>query len=51
MVLDKKLVLEELEEALIMSDVGVKTATEIVSKLRDKVKKDIYVGIFLSCFF
>ena len=32
--------LEELEEALIMSDVGVKTATEIVSKLRDKVKKE-----------
>ncbi len=32
--------LEELEDALIMSDVGVKTATEIVSKLRDRIKKE-----------
>lgn len=32
--------LEELEEALIMSDVGVKTSTEIVSRLRDRVKKE-----------
>lgn len=32
--------LEELEEALIMSDVGVKTSTEIVSKLRDRIKKE-----------
>ncbi len=32
--------LEELEEALIMSDVGVDTSTEIVSRLRDRVKKE-----------
>lgn len=32
--------LEELEEALIMSDVGVKTSTEIVSRLRDRIKKE-----------
>ena len=32
--------LEELEEALIMSDVGVETSTMIVSKLRDRVKKE-----------
>lgn len=31
--------LEELEEALIMSDVGVETAVQIVSNLRDKIKK------------
>lgn len=32
--------LEELEEALIMSDVGVETATKIVGKLRERVKKE-----------
>jgi len=32
--------LEELEEALIMSDVGVKTSTEIVSRLRDRIKRE-----------
>lgn len=32
--------LEELEEALIMSDVGVETSTKIVSKLRERVKKE-----------
>ena len=32
--------LEELEEALIMSDVGVTTSTEIVKRLRDRVKKE-----------
>ena len=32
--------LEELEEALIMSDVGVETATKIVANLRDRVKKE-----------
>lgn len=32
--------LEELEEALIMSDVGVKTSTEIVGRLRNRVKKE-----------
>ena len=32
--------LEELEEALIMSDVGVETSTKIVSKLRERIKKE-----------
>lgn len=32
--------LEELEEALIMSDVGVTTSTEIVAKLRNRIKKE-----------
>ena len=31
--------LEELEEALIMSDVGVETSTNIIANLRDKIKK------------
>ena len=29
--------LEELEEALIMSDVGVETSTKIIANLRDKI--------------
>ncbi len=32
--------LEELEEALIMSDVGVETSTRIIANLRDRVKKE-----------
>ena len=32
--------LEELEEILIMSDVGVETSTKIISNLRDRVKKE-----------
>ena len=32
--------LEELEEVLIMSDVGVETSTKIISNLRDKIKKE-----------
>lgn len=32
--------LEELEEALIMSDVGVETSTMIISNLREKIKKE-----------
>lgn len=32
--------LEELEEILIMSDIGVETATEIISNLRDRIKKE-----------
>lgn len=32
--------LEELEEVLIMSDIGVDTSIEIVTKLRDKIKKE-----------
>lgn len=31
--------LEELEEALIMSDMGVETSTQIISNLREKIKK------------
>ena len=30
--------LDELEEILIMSDIGVETSTEIISKLRDRIK-------------
>ena len=32
--------LDELEEALIMSDVGMETSERIISELRDKVKKE-----------
>ena len=32
--------LEELEEILIMSDIGVDTSVEIISKLRDRVKRE-----------
>ena len=32
--------LEELEEVLIMSDVGVETSTRIISNLREKIKKE-----------
>lgn len=32
--------LEELEEALIMSDIGITTATEIISRLRQRIKKE-----------
>lgn len=32
--------LEELEEALIMSDVGMETSKKIISELRDKIKKE-----------
>lgn len=31
--------LDELEEALIMSDIGMDTSLEIISKLRDRIKK------------
>ena len=31
--------LEELEEALIMSDIGMDTSVQIISKLRDKIKR------------
>lgn len=31
--------LEELEEILIMSDIGVDTSVSIISKLRDRIKK------------
>ena len=32
--------LEELEEALIMSDVGVETSTNIINVLRTRIKKE-----------
>ena len=32
--------LEELEDVLIMSDVGVETSTKIISNLRDRIKKE-----------
>ena len=32
--------LEELEEVLILSDVGVETSTKIISNLRDRIKKE-----------
>ena len=32
--------LEELEEALIMSDMGLETSTQIISNLREKIKKE-----------
>ena len=32
--------LDELEEILIMSDIGVETATSIISSLRDRIKKE-----------
>ena len=32
--------LEELEEVLIMSDVGVETSTEIIANLRERIKKE-----------
>ena len=32
--------LEELEEVLIMSDVGVETATKIIDNLRNKIKRE-----------
>lgn len=32
--------LEELEEILIMSDIGMDTSTEIISRLREKIKKE-----------
>lgn len=32
--------LEELEEVLIMSDIGIETSTDIISKLRERVKKE-----------
>ena len=32
--------LEELEEALIMSDVGLETSTKIIGNLRDRIKKE-----------
>ena len=32
--------LEELEEALIMSDIGIETSTKIISNLRDRIKRE-----------
>ena len=35
-----EVLLDELEEALIMSDVGVETSTKIITNLRNKIKKE-----------
>ena len=32
--------LEELEEILIMSDIGIETSTQIIDKLRERMKKE-----------
>ena len=32
--------LEELEEILIMSDIGIETSTKIIDKLRERMKKE-----------
>jgi fused signal recognition particle receptor len=37
-------VLDQLEEALIMSDVGVATTVEIIKRIEDRVAKDKYLG-------
>ncbi|HQW46797.1 MAG TPA: signal recognition particle receptor subunit alpha, partial [Chitinophagaceae bacterium] len=37
-------VLDDLEEALIMSDVGVATTVEIIKRIEDRVAKDKYLG-------
>lgn len=38
-------VLDELEEILISSDVGVETTLRIIERIEEKVKKDKYVGV------
>ena len=38
-------VLDDLEEVLVSSDVGVKTTLKIVDRLESRVKKDKYIGI------
>jgi fused signal recognition particle receptor len=38
------LYLDDLEEALIMSDVGVATTVEIIKRIEDRVAKDKYLG-------
>ena len=35
--------LDELEEVLIMSDIGVETSVKIISNLRNRIKKDIFI--------
>ena len=37
-------VLDDLEEALIISDVGVETTLRIIERIQDRVKRDKYVG-------
>lgn len=37
-------VLDSLEEALIMSDVGVETTMKIIERIQDRVAKDKYIG-------
>lgn len=38
-------VLDNLEEAFIMSDVGVDTTLDIIDRIKDRVSKDKYVGL------
>jgi fused signal recognition particle receptor len=38
-------VLDNLEEVLITSDVGVETTLKIIERIQDRVKKDKYVGV------
>lgn len=38
-------VLDELEEALISSDVGVETTLKIIERLEERVRKDKYIGV------
>jgi len=38
-------VLDDLEEVLVSSDVGVKTTLKIVDRLESRVKKDKYIGV------
>ena len=37
--------LEELEEALIMSDIGIETSTKIISNLRERIKKEKFASL------
>ena len=37
-------VLDQVEEALIMSDVGVATTVEIIKRIEDRVAKDKFLG-------
>ena len=37
-------VLDELEEALITSDVGVETTLRIIERIQERVKRDKYLG-------
>ena len=40
-----ELVLDDIEEVLISSDIGVETSLKIIEKLEDRVKKDKYINL------